>query len=213
MKYIVKNSEPSEFREWKEEWRNNGVEPGWGEFDGKPIKQTVTRSLLAEQGYICCFCEIDVDENNGHIAHLLDQVGHPDLVLKYDNLLYSCAEQPKSEPQTCGHAQKRSLLKVSPLDSDCEDRFLYTLNGKIHPRKADDADAAETIRILHLNAKRLVESREQAFQEVFEKRSERQPDDFRNWIDTELKQIDGRFTGFWTVKKYASTMPLYQQTR
>jgi hypothetical protein len=46
MKHIVKNPEPTEFIEWKEEWRCNGIEPGWGEFDGKPIKQTVKAALL-----------------------------------------------------------------------------------------------------------------------------------------------------------------------
>ena len=212
MKHIDKNPEPEEFCEWKDRFREQEIEPGWGEFDGTPMKQTIKQSLLAEQGYLCCFCEIEVDENKGHIAHLLDQAGHPDKVLVYENLLYSCPERPRSIPQTCGHAQKNAILPISPLDTDCETRFLYTGNGRIHPRKIDgndDRDAAETIRILNLNAKRLIEIREMVFQEVFMERSKQMPTDFQDWIKTELMRIDGRFTNFWTVKKYVSTMPLY----
>ena len=209
MKRIVKSPEPEDFREWKEKWRSNELEPGWGEFDTKPIKQAVKQALLKEQGYICCFCEINVSMDNGHIAHLRDQAGHPKLALEYDNLFYSCTEQPKTEPQTSGHAQKNAILPISPLADDCESRFLYTMNGKIHPKSDADKDAAETVRILNLNAKRLAQSREQAFLEVFNERHERKPDEFQKWIDGELEKIDDHFTEFWTVKKYVSTMPTF----
>ena len=206
MKRIVKKPEPSVFRNWKQ----NGKPKNWKRFHRTtPIKKIVQTSLLDEQGHICCFCECQVSTGGCHIAHFRDKFCNPSLALDYNNLHISCQETPKGIPNTCGHAQKNAVLPISPLDADCEDRFLYTANGKIHPRKADDKDAYATISILNLNTKRLVEFRKQAFQEVLRKRTIQTPSDFLRWINMELALVGGHYVEFWTVKQYVSTMQLY----
>ena len=203
MKHIVKNAEPTTFVEWKEEWRSNGIEPGWAEFDGKPMKQTVKAALIEEQGNLCCFCECRTEMHSGHIAHLLDRQNHPDLVLEYGNLLYSCPENPSGIPQTCGQSQGNDILPISPLNDDCETHFAYSQNGNILG-KNDGAN--ETIRILNLNgSKQLCESRRRVYEEAHGNKELLSPAEFDLWISAELKrQPDGMFRPFWTTIKYAA---------
>ena len=202
MKQIVKNPEPSTFIEWKEEWRRNGIEPGWEELDGKPMKQTVKTALLEEQGGLCCFCECRVETDSGHIAHLFDRYNHPALALDYDNMLYSCPENPHNVPQTCGHAQKDRLLPISPLNEDCETHFAYSQDGDILGK---NANAHETIRVLNLNgSKQLCESRRLVYEETLDNKETLSPDEFTLWVNSELNRRDGMFQPFWTTIKYAA---------
>jgi uncharacterized protein (TIGR02646 family) len=203
MKRIIKNPEPDEFIRWKASFTD--IVPEWGEFDTKPIKKTVKSHLLEEQGFICCFCEVGVDAENGQIAHLVDRDSRPDLALQYNNMIYSCQEKPKKTPQTCNQSQKRNVLPISPLDDDCEERFLYTADGKIHPKNAMDKEAEDTIRILNLNTKHLVDARVRAFDEVLLKKRNLSPSEFYEWLDHVLnRNSENKFTPFWTVIKYAA---------
>ncbi len=212
MKHIVKNTEPQDFTDWKGNWPD--ITPGWAEFDsgakqpdGNSIKHKVKVALLKEQGGLCCFCESPVEMNHGHIAHLKDQVNHPDLVLEYGNLLYSCPENSRTEPQTCGHAQGREKLPIAPLDVDCESRFSYASTGGIIPRIPGDEKAIETIRILNLDDKRstMYQKRGEVFQTVETIKHEISAVDFDRWINAELqRQADGTFKPFWTTIKYAA---------
>jgi|GEM_PF-1823115 len=212
MKRIVKNPEPTTFIDWKANW--DGMKPGWDEFDqgtkqadGTSIKEKVKTALIEEQYGLCCFCESRVGMSNGHIAHLLDRHSHSELALEYNNMLYSCLENPKGIPQTCGQSQGNKTLPITPLDADCEQRFIYTETGAIAPRDENDAQAIQTIKILNLDDKRAIfrKDRAQAYQSVEKARQEMTPDDFTRWIDVELnRQSDGTFRPFWTTMKYAA---------
>jgi len=208
MKHIVKNPEPPEFIEWKEEFRNTGIEPGWGEFDGKPIKQTVKAALIKEQGGLCCFCEslIPADTSRyGHIAHWEAKAKDksPYKALEYDNLLYSCSDNQMKIPSTCGVAQKEETPPISPLDEDCETHFAYSESGNILGK---NDHAQETIRMLNLNgSKRLRDSRRLVFEETRNNKRILLPHEFDRWLDNELKrQSDGTFKEYWTTIKYAA---------
>jgi len=203
MKRITKR-EPPEFIEWKANYYpDSDMTPGWGEFDASPMKQTVKAALIKEQGGICCFCEKKFKRDRGHIAHFraksLREYTH--LALAYDNLFYSC---PDRRPKTCGHAQDVETPPISPLDADCEYRFIYSEDGGIYPRNRDDDEAVRTIKILNLNDKQAVfyEKRAEAYQVVMEKRRELPPDVFNRWIINLLDQKP--FEEFWTTRKYAA---------
>lgn len=207
MKQIIKQAEQQTFAQWKARWRESGIIPGWGEFDGTPIKQIIKETLLAEQGHICCFCESRVKVDHGHIAHLRDRVGHPEQALDYDNLLYSCPENPRKIPQTCGHSQGNRVLPITPLDQDCESRFIYTEVGEIVPRDEDDKDAIQTINMLNLNDRRsgFQRNRGEIFQTIRDYRQKLSESEFDLWMNSELaRQADGMFNPFWTTRKYAA---------
>ena len=198
MKYIDKKPEPTEFTTWKETWRSTGIEPGWAEFDGTSMKQTVKTALLKEQGHICCFCECRVGMDSGQIAHLCAQSEDKESSLEYGNLLYSCSEKPKKDkiPQTCNQAQGTETPPISPLDEDCETHFAYDSDGNILGK---NDKARETIRILNLNgSKQLCESRRIVYEET-------QAMILSNkWNRTDLERQDGMFRPFWTTIKYAA---------
>jgi len=203
MRHIQKEEEPPDFTLWKEQGDENW-NPGWGDFDARPIKQTVRRALLQEQGYLCCYCEIRVDENRGHIEHIQARHSRPDLDLIYKNMLYCCPETPRGMPTTCGHARRPDdPVPVSPLNVDCEARFLYTAEGKMLPRNESDADAEETVRILNLNEPTLRRHRAAVCQEVAEAERDLSTDEFRRWVHMELQRDEhGRLNPFWATKRY-----------
>lgn len=68
MKYIQKRQEPASFTEWKskasEDWQ-----PTW-EILRSSEKRDLHDALLREQGYICCYCEMRITQQNSHIEHL-----------------------------------------------------------------------------------------------------------------------------------------------
>ncbi len=200
MKRIEKNTEPQEFIDWKK----NGHPKTWRRFHRHtPIKKKVQASLKQEQGYLCCFCE-SVISDRGHIAHVLAKSNHEALALDYSNLLYSCAETPHGEPNTCGHAQGTSLLPISPLDADCESHFAFGGDGSI---LALDDKANETNLILNLNgSKNLRDGRRAAYEETFDKKTTSSPAEFDSWVTEVLsRDAEGRFKKpFWTTIKYVA---------
>jgi len=89
MKYIKKNPEPKELRDWKR--KQKGDKRNYQNLKKTPEKDIVYDSLLQEQGYLCCYCCKRVTKEKSHIEHLiLQSQSHDDLTVDYNNLLVSC---------------------------------------------------------------------------------------------------------------------------
>ena len=102
MKHIVKQQEPQAFAEWKAlgsaDWA-----PTYRELSGE-IKQSVKQALMAEQGYLCCYCERRLIDHDSHIEHFRPQNDPQVDPLDYTNLLCSCQNKiEKGEPRHCGN--------------------------------------------------------------------------------------------------------------
>jgi uncharacterized protein (TIGR02646 family) len=129
--------------------------------EGKKARGELRTVLSQEQGYICCYCCQKLDLNNSHIEHLRPRESYDHLSLEYNNLLVSCQGRlQKNEPRHCGMAKDAWFdenLMVSPLSSDCEDFFEYSLAGEILPTKNVNRGRAakETIDRLKLNIPKL----------------------------------------------------------
>ena len=195
MKRIVKNLEPEDFSKWKENDRM-AHRPRWRRVP-TPIKQKVHESLMQEQGFLCCYCEVSVTADNSHVEHFRPR-RYRDRQLDYTNLLCSCQrELSQGEPRHCGNGKgswfdEKQL--VSPLESDCEDRFQFTANGDIFPRQSNDAGAKVTIRKLGLNIPKLRALRAAAVDEMY------------RLSQTDISQLlgrgtDGKFLEFHTTIK------------
>lgn len=197
MKRIVKDDEPAEFSKWKEQDRM-AHRPNWNRVP-RPVKESVHGSLMREQGFICCYCEMRVERDNSHIEHfrpVRPERGYAGRQLDYTNLHCSCQrESSPGEPRHCGH-QKGSWfdenLLVSPLDPDCEMRFRFTANGDMFPRLDDDAGAEATIRRLRLNLPKLRELRAAAVDGLYDLPKA----DIRRLLD---RVEDGKFLEFHTT--------------
>jgi uncharacterized protein (TIGR02646 family) len=147
MKYIRKNSPPTNFQKWK----LKNKKERWESLTN-PLKGQVRGSLMLEQGYICCYCGQEINVNTSHIEHLKPKSSYPKFRFDYNNLLASC--QPESyspmQPSHCGH-KKGNLYGpyfISPLTPNCEKEFRFAGDGRII---GITKNAEKTIDILDLN--------------------------------------------------------------
>jgi uncharacterized protein (TIGR02646 family) len=161
MKYIEKQVEPPLFTDWKA-LANDNWQPTYDDLSGNE-KKAVKQALMAEQGYICCYCERQLIDNDSHIEHFKPQSDPSVDPLDYSNLLCSCQDQlEKGEPRHCGNLKEDwfdSELLISPLYPECEKRFTFSGIGNIEPTATEDLAASETIKKLGLNIPKLRDMR------------------------------------------------------
>lgn len=138
------------------------------------MRQTVKLSLLEDQGWICCYCNKRISERH-HVEHLIPRSGngaYPGHDIDYANLLACCLQaRGRKEERTCGDRKGSHSIPITPLQPECETRFLYLLSGRVSPAATGDAEAETTIAILGLNTANLRKQREgvlQGLQEILE---------------------------------------------
>ena len=160
MKRISKNPSPSEFERWKQA---EGDEVSY-RTHSTDVRRLCLQSLIKEQGGLCCYTGVRIDESKAHIEHLFAQCRsheantHEDL--DYKNML---AAFPRTGNCTYGAMKKGNKeITVTPLCSDCESRFTFDLEGTIKCRRIGDEDAERTIEVLNLNDRALVSRRKAA---------------------------------------------------
>ena len=137
MKYIAKQDEPQVFTDWKLQV-NDDWHPAYDDLRGD-AKKAVKNALMTEQGFICCYCERQLTEDDSHIEHFQPQSDSAIDPLDFSNMLCSCQNQlKKGEPRHCGNLKEDWFdpdLLISPIDPDCENRFAFTGNGLISTGK------------------------------------------------------------------------------
>ncbi|MDM8552082.1 retron system putative HNH endonuclease [Desulfobacterales bacterium HSG2] len=199
MKFITKQKEPAEFREWKElaceDWQ-----PDWDNLAGIP-KNKLHKALLAEQGHICCYCNRLIDETDSHIEHLVPRSQDSEKELDYNNMLASCQRRLKpKEPRHCGALKDEwydTALMVSPLQEDCETRFLFIENGDMLPASEADPAAQATIEKLGLNIDKLRAMRSKAIDSIIDVLDGLTSEEIKAWIaGLQKKNSEGRFEPF-----------------
>jgi hypothetical protein len=171
MRYIKKQETPPAFTDWKEKHPLSDYDK-LGKKSSNKIKKIVHQSLLKEQGYICCYCQRSINQDDSHIEHFKpkDENYYPELALDYNNLLTSCQKLPiKEEPKHCGHLKDNwydENLTISPLQEDCNEYFTYTAFGDILPSEDDEKkeSAKTTIEKLGLNIPTLKSERRGAIE-------------------------------------------------
>ncbi len=203
MKHIVKQGEPGAFADWKAR-ANENWQPVYDDLAGEP-KNAVKMALMAEQGYICCYCERRLTNDDSHIEHFRPQSDPTVDPLDFGNLLCSCQNQlKKGEPRHCGNLKgewfDRDLL-VSPLIPGCEDRFAFTGDGEIKSLVDNDLASSETIKKLGLDIPKLNALRAKAIEPFLDEGLS--PQEMRAFVSGYLnKDASGRFGQFWTTIRY-----------
>lgn len=155
MRYIKKGVEPQTFTNWKA-LKNEQWEPTYDNLAGDP-KKDVYLALLAEQGYLCCYCERELFADDYHVEHLNPQAMKAGDDLIYENFLCSCLNvTAKGDPLHCGKLKGDEVIDVNPLQQDCSAKFSFTAYGEI----IGLTEAAKsTIKTLGLDIKKLVDMR------------------------------------------------------
>ncbi len=168
MKYISKGNEHPRVSQWK----MAAQPPTWEKLKiTKKIKRIVRKTLLEEQGYICCYCQRRIHESeiiNGqkaitaeieHIVsrHECDQLNQPLLKIEHTNLIASCDGNQRKHNQYIGPSERHcnnyrgnAQLPITPLLPNCESNFNYDLKGNIHPLGVNQL-AQQTISVLNLD--------------------------------------------------------------
>lgn len=203
MKLIVKDVEPEEFSNWKK--RKKGTR-SWKTVKTE-IKQIVRKSLLKEQGFICCYCEGDISTDSYHVEHFLpkSKSERADEV-NYLNLHASCLDKLNvGDPRHCG-VNRGNRDIISPLDPECELRFAYDFSGAIKPLKSSDAEAINTIEALNLDIDKLNKLREKAIEPFVELLEDAEAQDMlRRFVRGYLRNKEdnhGKFNPYYSTVKY-----------
>ncbi|MBH2043142.1 retron system putative HNH endonuclease [Polaromonas sp.] len=170
MKHVMKGASAPEFETWKA-LENPDWTPTYENLQN-PQKCALHASLLKEQGWVCCYCGRSIAQQDSHIEHFRPQERYPDLALSFENLHASCIRETEpGRPLHCGHAKGAGFdeaLHISPLNPECEVRFLYTSKGSIIPSEASDAQASYMVELLQLDIKFLCNRREEEVNRVFD---------------------------------------------
>jgi len=203
MKHIVKQCEPEEFSSWKA-LANADWQPTYSSLS-RDTKKAVKDALMVEQGYICCYCERRLTDDDSHIEHFQPQSDPAVDPLDFSNLLCSCQDQlKKGEPRHCGNLKEDwfdSALLVSPFNPACEGRFSFTGDGRINPTEDNDPAASETIKRLGLDIPKLNDFRAKAIEPFLDDKLSL--DEIKDFVSGYLtKDQSGHFGEFWTTIHY-----------
>lgn len=171
MKRIKKRSAPSELERW---FRAQPIGDDGQKINCRykhmpsDVRAKIKKRLLAEQGYICGYTGIRIDERRSHIEHIKPQSkyyeNHEDI--DYTNII---AAYPGTESGECpygAHIKKNHYGDrfISPVSPDCETAFKFSLDGTI---KGTSENATHTIEdILKLNHPALNDMRQAAIDTV-----------------------------------------------
>jgi uncharacterized protein (TIGR02646 family) len=234
MKHIDKKESPENLNNWKENWsaRNNEnvrlsdlyTQEGmtgnrlWRVLGqskqtstgGKRLysKEELKEDLIAEQGFICCYCNREITINDATIEHFKEKgkSEYFDLAFDYDNLLLSCdgyEKNPKPRDICCNTKRpQNSDLPLSPLQTDIEEHFDFTIDGQIIG-KTDAGN--EMIGKLGLDIFKLEDLRESAIRAIVYENPFDQILEFRSKEDAlrekkRLQQLENkRFEPFCTA--------------
>ena len=216
MKHIVKRNQL--IQQMIDSWLTQAKrrnQANWEHFrsedEGHEIYAATKKSLIDEQGAICCYCEQRIEESSSHVEHFSGKARHPQKVFDYTNLHASCNGFANAVDHCCGHkrAEKGNPdLPISPLDENCESRFRYTGLGEVKPAKDKDADAENIIAALALDSPKLRGMRRRLMIELEGCLAGMSEEEFSEYIDQKLSQDEhGRFPPFFTtIRQYADDL-------
>lgn len=203
MKHIIKQGEPTAFTAWKA-MANDDWQPTYNIMPSD-IKNKVKNALMREQGYICCYCESRLVNNDSHIEHFRPQSDPNIDDLDFANMLCSCQDRvKKGDPRHCGNLKEDwfdEKLLVSPVDVGCEARFVFTGDGRISPANPADHGAEQTIKRLGLDIPKLRDMRKKAIEPFLEDSLSK--GEMVQFVSGYLqKDNQGMFGEFWTTIRY-----------
>jgi len=203
MKHIEKQTEPQLFSDWKT-MANDEWQPTYSALGGE-LKKAVKQALMVEQGFICCYCERRLSDNDSHIEHFRPQSDPSVDPLDYGNLLCSCQNRlKKGEPRHCGNLKEDWFdeeLLISPFDPSCEKRFAFLGDGSIIPTLEEDRGARETITKLGISCSKLNALRKSVIDFFLD--DSLSTEEVRMLVIAHLtKDSAGKYGEFWSAIRY-----------
>lgn len=117
------------------------------------VRQDIRLACTTEQFYLCAYCCKSISGNSKDTMneHIEARKIAPNRSLDYTNIVASC-----TTPNQCDDAHGSQPLPLTPFDAECETDLVFKLSGRV---TGLTDDAKETIRVLNLDNKSLIEQR------------------------------------------------------
>jgi len=194
-----------------------------------PLKSQITESLFRDQGNICCYCQRRLDSHppisvpqavlekmqefnrrelvtynrkSCTIEHIKPQaICKPGEDINYSNMLASCSGREENPCNShCNLKRGQKPLHISPLDTNCEDHFIYNAVGEIIVRTDSDSVANSAISNLGLNVPPLRDDRQHAWDTIADDLNETDRKEFIEFYSS--RDENGFFHPFSAVLIY-----------
>jgi len=192
MKYIKKGTEPASLTEFRA--------AGGKDFDDYRGKKELSRRLMEEQGFICCYCMQRIKPETVHIEHWKPQSRFPGFQLDYKNLLAVCdGNLGKPKPlQHCDTRKGDTEITINPTERQCESLVKFSSNGEVY--SDDKTVSRELTDVLKLNNQTLVKNRKEVLDFVIRKLMAENRDG--TWSKAVLKKEIRKWENTGTDGKY-----------
>jgi len=182
----------------------------WSEFKGSECHNDLDATLRIEQQGLCCYCEHQVEDIDGHIEHLEPRWRNQARTYDHVNLALSCNG---GNAKHCGHYKDNrprnpnyewdAARFSSSHDKETSLLFSYLLDGSINPTPVDKDKSLFLIGYLGLDCSRLIDRRHQHAQVLIDTLGEEPSPDIVTWLrDTYLQpDTNGHLKQFYSISK------------
>jgi uncharacterized protein (TIGR02646 family) len=164
VKFIVANHPPAELIAWIANSRSNGIDVNYDtvgqvKMGGvtKDVKDAIKRQRLEDQGYICAYTMVHIEEGTSHIEHLKPRSlskaqGKPEETLDYGNLVACFPANGGDTSHGCGAPVRgEKILALTPREQRCERVLRFKSSGRVEAAIPDPALGDMIERVLCLN--------------------------------------------------------------
>lgn len=115
-------------------------------------------NLLEEQGYLCCYCMVLINEKNVTVEHFVPKSKKGDWSLSYSNLLACCkgnnVDEKGNNFQHCGDNKSEEKLEQIPNPSDPDSRLNqiidYNSSGEVILNKGFEQQLSQNVLMEYL---------------------------------------------------------------
>lgn len=183
----------------------------WEAFAGTLCHTELLLGLIHEQSGLCCYCESQISDCDGHIEHMEPRSRNQNRTYDYSNLASSCNG---GKGEHCGHFKDNrhrnphycwdSCNFSSPHDSQTTLLFDYNNSlGHVTPTTVNPDKAEYMIGYLGLNSARLVERRHSHASKLITILGEQPDQSLKSWLVEEFLKPDiaGNLKPFYSLSK------------
>jgi uncharacterized protein (TIGR02646 family) len=180
VRFIDANAAPAELINWVAQQGAAGVNLcydnlGQIEIGGQihDVKEAIKGQRLRDQGFLCAYTLLRIDQNSAHIEHLVPRAtsnanGVPEQTVEYGNMVACFPLNGGDKSHGFGAPVRGTTpLVVTPRQQNCATFFKFTPNGRVEPAQPGNFAVRTMIdEVLCLNAPLLVSRRLAAYRGV-----------------------------------------------
>ena len=179
----------------------------WRTFMANPCHADLHQNLQQEQKGLCCYCELEVEDGDGHIEHMEPRSRNAVRTYDYSNLAISCNG---GHTEHCGHYKdNRSGHSwdagrfLPPHDPRIAELFAYLLDGSVQTTAKDPGKASYLINYLGLDCSRLTDRRRAHARNLIDTLGDQPDQGLVDWLRQEYLQTDAndRLKQFYSLSK------------